>query len=312
MPGTAAAVVVFGSLNMDLIVRASRLPVPGETLTGDIFLTAGGGKGANQAVAAARMGAMTRLVGRVGDDAFGDQLRANLAASGVELSGVEQSTGVSTGVALITVEDSGQNTIVIIPGANGEVAASDITRLRERLSGASCLLLQLESPLEIVLEAARAAHEAGVRCILDPAPAQPLPPELYTLTDILTPNETETALLTGIEVIDLESAAAAARRLADLGARQIIIKLGSRGVYAYESHNGQGTFYPAFVVQTVDTVAAGDTFNGALAALLSEGAALATAIQYGQAAAALSTMRPGAQPSMPDRAAVEVFIHKKS
>jgi ribokinase len=292
------AVVVFGSINMDLVVRTPRLPTPGETLTGHTFFTAPGGKGANQAVACARLGAPTRMVGRVGDDLFGEQLRASLRSFGVQDDGVLTTPGPS-GVALIAVDDTAENTIVIVPGANGAVSIADIPRLERALDGARALLLQLEVPIETVVAAARAAHTRGVTVILDPAPALPLPDELYALADIITPNEHEATTLTGIAVHDDQGAIAAARALIARGARRVALKLGARGALTADAEGEQ--FWSPFTVTPVDTVAAGDAFNGGLAVALSEGRSFNEAIRWGLAAGALSVTRHGAQPSMPER-----------
>ena len=292
------AVVVFGSINMDLVVRTPRLPTPGETLTGHTFFTAPGGKGANQAVACARLGVPTRMVGRVGDDLFGEQLRASLRSFGVQDDGVLTTPGPS-GVALIAVDDTAENTIVIVPGANGAVSIADIPRLERALDGARALLLQLEVPIETVVAAARAAHTRGVTVILDPAPALPLPDELYALADIITPNEHEATTLTGIAVHDDQGAIAAARALIARGARRVALKLGARGALTADAEGEQ--FWSPFTVTPVDTVAAGDAFNGGLAVALSEGRSFNEAIRWGLAAGALSVTRHGAQPSMPER-----------
>jgi len=292
------AVVVFGSINMDLVVRTPRLPTPGETLTGHTFFTAPGGKGANQAVACARLGVPTRMVGRVGDDLFGEQLRASLRSFGVQDDGVLTTPGPS-GVALIAVDDTAENTIVIVPGTNGAVSIADIPRLERALDGARALLLQLEVPIETVVAAARAAHTRGVTVILDPAPALPLPDELYALADIITPNEHEATTLTGIAVHDDQGAIAAARALIARGARRVALKLGARGALTADAEGEQ--FWSPFTVTPVDTVAAGDAFNGGLAVALSEGRSFDEAIRWGLAAGALSVTRHGAQPSMPER-----------
>jgi ribokinase len=298
MRRSRVAVVVFGSINMDLVVRTPRLPTPGETLTGHTFFTAPGGKGANQAVACARLGVPTRMVGRVGDDLFGEQLRASLRSFGVQDDGVLTTPGPS-GVALIAVDDTAENTIVIVPGANGAVSIADIPRLEAVLDGARILLVQLEVPIETVVAAARAAHTRGVTVILDPAPALPLPDELYALADIITPNEHEAATLTGIAVRDDQGAIAAARALIARGARRVAIKLGARGALTADAEGEQ--FWSPFTVTPVDTVAAGDAFNGGLAVALSEGRSFNEAIRWGLAAGALSVTRHGAQPSMPER-----------
>lgn len=299
------AIAVFGSINIDLVVRTLRLPVPGETLTGQTFFTAPGGKGANQAVACARLGAPTRMVGRVGDDLFGEQLRANLRACGVQTDGVLTTPGPS-GVALIAVDDQAENTIVIVPGANGSMSIADIPRLEAALDGARILLVQLEVPIEAVVAATHAAHTRGVTVILDPAPALPLPDELYALADIITPNEHEATTLTGIAVHDDQGAIAAARLLIAHGARRVALKLGARGALTADAEGEQ--FWSPFTVTPVDTVAAGDAFNGGLAVALSEGRSFDEAIRWGLAAGALSVTRHGAQPSMPERSEVLTLL----
>jgi ribokinase len=294
------SIVVFGSINMDLVVRAARLPATGETVTGQSFVTVPGGKGANQAVACARLGAPTLMVGRVGDDALGGELRAALRGAGVDDGGVLVTPGAS-GVAQIAVDEAGQNTIIVVPGANGAVGAADIERLEEALAGARALLLQLEVPLEAVVEAARAARKHGVPVILDPAPAPPdgLPALLYRLADLLTPNESEAAALVGFPVQGDEEALRAAERLRGRTGGAVLIKRGGRGALLLD---GDGpTWLPPFPVTAVDTVAAGDACNGGLAAALAEGRPLAEAARWGMAAGAIAVTRPGAQAAMPTR-----------
>ena len=292
------AVVVFGSINMDLVVQTPRLPVPGETLAGHTFFTAPGGKGANQAVAAARLGIPTRMVGRVGDDVFADALRSSLQQYGVDTRHVAVSPGPS-GVAAIAVDDAAENTIVIVAGANGLVGDEDLARLDLALDGAEVLLLQLEVPLAAVVEAARRARARGVTVLLDPAPAQPLPPELYHLADIVTPNEGEAAMLTGFAVRDEADAARAAQELIARGAGSAIVKLGARG--AYWADQAGGRLFPTFPVEAIDSVAAGDAFNGALAAALSLHMAREQAMRWALAGGALSVTKRGAQQAMPTR-----------
>lgn len=303
------SVVVFGSINMDLVVRTPRLPAPAETITGHEFFTAPGGKGANQAVAAARLGVPTRMVGRVGGDAFGQELRQNLAGAGADVSAVFTDPAVSSGVAVIGVDDNAQNNIIIVPGANGRVGQDDLVRLDAALAGAKVLLLQLEVPLEAVVAAAQLAHQRGITVVLDPAPVQSLPVELYTLVDILTPNEVEAGQLIGAAVKSQADAAAAAKKLLALGVKTAIIKMGALGVL-YAQAGSDSTFVPAFKVQAVDTVAAGDAFNGGLAAALLEGKPLPEAIRWGAAAGALSATKMGAQPSMPVRAEFDAFLSR--
>ncbi|NEQ26033.1 MAG: ribokinase, partial [Microcoleus sp. SIO2G3] len=259
------SVIVFGSINMDLVARTPRLPVPGETLSGYSFETIPGGKGANQAVAVARLGIPTQMIGRVGGDRFGRDLIDSLRSSQVNCDGVFTDAETASGVAMIAVDDHSENHIIIIPGANGRVDVTDIDRLQTALSDASVLLLQLEVPIAIVVAAAQAAQQAGVTVILDPAPAQTeLPPELYSLVNILTPNQVEAGQLVGFDLDDSESILAAATTLNQRGVDAVLIKLGKRGAFCLSA---QGSFeIPAFEVQAIDTVAAGDAFNGGLAA----------------------------------------------
>ncbi len=298
------AVAVFGSINMDLVVRAPQLPTAGQTLTGHSFFSAAGGKGANQAVACAQLDIQTRLIGCVGTDTFGAVLRQGLNNYRVDISGVTEFDGPS-GVALITVDDYAENTIVIVAGANGTLKADSVV-LEGAFRDARVLLLQLEVPIAESLAAARLARTNGLTVILDPAPAQPLPPEFYRLVDILTPNESEALQLVGHTVNNEQSAAAAAKTLLERGTPNVIIKMGSKGVYW--AHGAVGRLFPAYPVQAVDTVAAGDAFNGGLAAALSEGHAFEDAIQWGLATAAISVTRIGAQPSMPSRAEVMALL----
>jgi ribokinase len=302
------AVLVLGSINMDLVVRTPRWPASGETLTAHTFATAPGGKGANQAVAAARLGVPTRLIGRVGDDGFGTELRVGLQAAGVATSGIAVADGTPSGVALIAVDDAAQNRIIVVPGANGAVGAPELDRLRAALPGARVLLLQLEVPLETVVAAAQMAHAAGLTVILDPAPAPPtgLPAALYSATTLLTPNDTEAAALVGFPLDDDAAIRRAGRGLVARGAANVIITLGSRG--AFWTDGRDAAFYDAVPVAAVDTVAAGDAFNGALAAALAEGQPLPEAIRWGLAAGAYAVTQPGAQAAMPDRAALLALL----
>jgi ribokinase len=300
-------VVVFGSINMDLVVRAVRLPLPGETLIGQAFFTAPGGKGANQAVAAARLGATTRLVGRVGEDVFGSALRASLESYGVETAAVVANPGPS-GVAIITVDDSAENTIIVAPGANNLIGAEDIVRLETALAGAQVLLLQLEVPYDAVLAAAQAAKRQGIFVILDPAPAptSELPAELYALVDLITPNEHEATLLTGLPIGDFAQAEKAAQELVARGVQQAIIKMSSRGALWFDGRIAH--ILAPFRVTAIDTVGAGDAFNGGVAAALSEGRPVAEALRWGMACGALSVTKSGAQQSMPARAEVVALL----
>jgi ribokinase len=299
-------VVVFGSINLDLVVRTPRLPGAGETVPGHSFTMTAGGKGANQAVACARLGAATRMVGRLGADLYGAMLRDGLRASGVDEAGVVAAEGESSGVALIAVDDAGQNTIVVVPGANGTPGPADLARLKIALEGACALLLQLEIPLPQVTAAAQLARQQGVLVVLDPAPALPLPPELYAAVDLLTPNEHEAAALAGAPVTSVEEAARAARVLRERGARQVVVTLGERG--ALWDDGAQSLHLPAYPVQVVDTVAAGDAFNGALAAGLAQGLSSEAALRWAMAAGALACTRPGAQAALPTRDELMGFL----
>ena len=302
------SICVLGSINMDLVVRSPRLPAPGETLTGRTFSTVPGGKGANQAVACARLGASTRMVGRVGGDEFGHSLLHSMQEYGVHTGHVIMDPEVSSGVALITVDDEAQNTIIVVPGANGRIGAPDLTNLGKALreTSASFLLLQLEIPLDTVVAAARLAREQGVGVILDPAPAAALPSELYNLVDILTPNESEAAALAGFAVHEVDSARAAADVLLERGAERVVIKMGALGACAASARESR--FYPSLPVTAVDTVAAGDAFNGALAVALGEGLPFEEALIWALAGGACAVTVEGAQPSMPDRETLLSFL----
>ncbi|NWF59156.1 MAG: ribokinase [Fischerella sp.] len=303
-------VIVFGSINIDLVATAPRLPLPGETLLGHHFFKAAGGKGANQAVALAKLGIPTQIVGRVGAQGFGTELINSLQAAGVQTENVFMDETISSGVAIITVDDAGENQIIVIPGANGRVNQEDVTRVSRLLSGSSALLLQFEIPMFAVVAAAQAAREAGVTVILDPAPAQSdVPDELYSLVDIITPNEVEAGQLLGFPVSGQESAKKAAAQLLKKGVKNAIVKLGAQGVVCATSD--ETFFVPAFPVQAVDTTAAGDAFNGGLAAALSQGLSLHQAVVWGAAAGALAATKPGAQPSLPDRLAFDAFLKEK-
>lgn len=302
------SIIVFGSINLDLVTRTHRLPKPGETLAGISFFTASGGKGANQAVAAAKLGMTTFMIGRVGGDSFGQQLLESLQESGVQCDRIFIDETTTSGIATIAIEDTGENTIIIVPGANDRINESDCDLLTDLLPDAAALLLQLEIPLPSVLAAAKKAHDAGVPVILDPAPARELPPELYSLIDIITPNETELSILTGIAVKDIETATEAITELQQRGVKTAIAKLGAKGVLCAR---GEGQFFvPAFEVEAVDTVAAGDAFNGALAVAIAQGLPFPEALRWGAAAGALTVTKPGAQSALPSRLTFEEFLRE--
>lgn len=304
------SIIVFGSINIDLVATAPRLPVPGETLLGEDFFKVPGGKGANQAVALARLGIPTHMVGRVGPQSFGVELVNNLQASGVQTDNIFVDKNVTSGVAIITVGYAGENQIIVIPGANGRVNQEDVKRLSHLLPEATLLLLQLEIPIAAVVAAAQAARNANIKVILDPAPAQSdLPAELYPLVDIITPNEVEAGQLVGFPVDGEEKAAEASTVLLQRGVKCAIVKLGAKGVFCATAE--EKFFVPAFPVHTVDTVAAGDAFNGGLAAALFQGFSLKQAVIWGAAAGALATTRPGAQTSLPDRFTFDAFLKER-
>jgi ribokinase len=300
------SIVVFGSINMDLVVRTPQLPAAGETITGHDFFAAPGGKGANQAVACARLEQATRMVGRIGNDVFAGALLDSLRDNHVDVTNVLMDAEHPSGVALISVDDASENTIVVVPGANGSIGDEDVSRLEGALNGARVLLLQFEIPMEMVVKAAWAASERGIKVILDPAPAQSLPSELYENCAFITPNEIEAGLFIDFPVRDQDDARRAASVLLERGVNQVIIKMGGKG--AYWCDGVEAAFFPAYPVDPVDTVAAGDAFNGGLAVGLADGLPVREAINWGMAAGALSTTRQGAQPSMPDRQAVENLI----
>lgn len=301
----ANRVVVVGSCNMDLVVRAARLPRAGETLAGRDLQFLPGGKGANQALAAVRMGAAVSLVGCVGSDAFGEQLHAAAAAAGIDTTHLHRRSGVATGTASITVSDDGHNSIVLAAGANGTLQASDVERAEPLIAAADVLLCQLEVPLAAVAAALAIGARHRVCVVLNPAPAAPLEATLLEHVDFLVPNETEAAVLAGIAVDDLAAAARAAELLRACGPAHVLVTLGANGVWLAGPAGRR--HFDAPRVQAVDSTAAGDTFIGAFAARLAEGADLAAAIGFAQRAAALSVTRMGAQASIPSRSEVDAF-----
>lgn len=302
-------VAVVGSINMDLVAWADRLPLPGETILGQRFDTIPGGKGANQAVAAARLGCAVAMIGRLGDDNLGAQLRHSLKDYGVDASMVLTSAATSSGVALIAVSGAGDNSIIVVPGANGQVTTADVEAAGDVIRAARVLLVQLEIPLPAVERAMALARAAGVTVVLDPAPAQPLPPELLALADVVVPNEFEAETLTGCKTDTVAGATAAAEVLCR-HARAAMVKLGGRGVVTLV--DGTALHLRAYAVPVVDTTAAGDAFAGGLAAGLLQGFDLVQAARFASAVGALSTTRPGAQPAMPTRSEVEQFLRQAS
>jgi ribokinase len=295
------SIVVVGSLNMDLVIRVPRHPLPGETIIGGEFGTFPGGKGSNQAVAAARLGAMVTMAGRVGQDAFGAALVESLAQDGVDTSQVRSDSHAATGVALITLDAAGENTIVVASGANARVAPEDVTACEAAIKEARVVLLQLEIPLPAVQRAIDLARKHGAQVVLNPAPAQPLEGKLLAGVDYLVPNQGELARLTG-----QNDERAAARQLRESGVKCVIVTQGEAGVLGLDE---AGEFrVAAHKVEVVDTVAAGDAFVGAFAVALMEGRPAREAARWGNAAGALAVTRAGAQPSLPRRAEVEDLL----
>jgi len=296
-----ARIVVIGSVNTDLVVRGPRIPSPGETVTGGTFLRADGGKGANQAVAATRAGADVTFVARVGADELGELAVAGLADEGIDVRHVGKDPDLSTGVALIMVDDAGENAISVAPGANARLSVEDVEAARAVIESADVLLTQLETPLPAVERAAAIASAAGVIVILNPAPAKPLPDSLMALVDVLTPNEGEAAYLSG-EALP----AAAASKLRTVGATTVVVTLGAEGALIVAEDVECSV--PGFPVVAVDTTAAGDAFSGSLAVSLAEGLELVLAVRRACAAGALATTAHGARPSLPMRDKVDGLL----
>lgn len=302
-------IVVVGSLHTDLVITAPRLPVPGETLIGEAFHTFPGGKGANQAVAAARLGGEVWMVGRVGQDLYGAFQRESLQTAGVHTDFVTTDPAAASGVALITVAPGGENIIVVATGASGRCAPEDVDRAGHVLTRADVLLLQLEIPMETVVHAAHVARRHGVRVVLDPAPAQEIPTALWEAVDLITPNETEAAVLCGVDPGSPADPVDLALRLRQRMQGPVLITLGPQGVLLANDEGVEAV--RSVPVQAVDATAAGDTFNGALAVALAEGRPLREAIRWANFAAALSVTRLGAQSSIPTRDEVERFIGQR-
>lgn len=300
-------IVVVGSINMDLVARAERIPITGETVQGLEFQTYPGGKGANQAVAVARLGYAVSMIGRLGSDVFGTELREHLQKSGIDVSAI-RTADTSSGVAMIVVSPSGDNAIVVTPGANAAVTPSDIDANLERIRSAGLVLTQLEIPLETVEHLADVCAREGLPLMLDPAPARDLPASVIHHSRWFTPNETEAAYFSGGDCSDPPQTIA--RKLLAQGSRAVVLKLGSRGVYLAD-RDGLDKQIDAFPVHAVDTTAAGDAFNGAFATALMLGNETVESARFAAAAAAISVMRAGAQPSMPTMEEVQQFLSGK-
>ena len=300
-------VLVIGSLNADLVVRAPHFPQPGETISGDDLHIIPGGKGANQAVAAARQGASVAMLGRVGKDSFGDFLLDNLKNNHVDISSIERDEA-STGTAIIVVDENGQNSIVLSAGANGKLTRDDVKKHSPGFQAMKYVLLQLEIPLETVLYAAQSSFMDDALVILNPAPARTLPDGLLKAVDYLIPNEIELSILSGMQVTDIASAEKAARALQERGTFTVIVTLGEKGALIVDKFDGDAQLIPAFKVDTVDTTAAGDAFIGGFASALLRGLEIEEAVKYANACGALATTKFGAQPSLPTKEETEKFI----
>lgn len=292
-------ILVVGSANTDMVISAEHFPLPGETMMGHGFMTNHGGKGANQAVAAARLEGNTAFIGKVGDDQFGHSTIEMMKGEGIDVSGLTVTSEQASGVALITTVPSGENSIIVDSGANGLLRPEDITNAEKLFEDAGIVLMQLETPIDTLTEAAAMAKKHGAYVVLNPAPApkEPLPVELLKNVDLLIPNETEAAYISGVNIAGDEDLPAAMNEIQKLGVKDVIITVGSRGVCA--RIDGEMVTVPAFKVKAIDTTAAGDTFCGALCVALSNGKPLVEAIRFGCKASSFSVTRRGAQMSMP-------------
>ncbi len=298
-------ILVVGSSNTDMVIKTEHLPAPGETVLGGTFFMNPGGKGANQAVAVARLGGNVRFVCKLGDDIFGRQAKQLFAAEGIDTSYVFTDSDVPSGVALITVDDQAENCIAVASGANANLSPADLQIAETAIDQSEWILMQLEIPIETVFYMAETAWRKGKKIVLNPAPAQTLPFDLYPYLYLITPNKTEAEMLTGIQIVDEASAIAAALVFANWGVQHVIITLGSKGALIYSE--GKAALIPAIPVKAMDTTAAGDIFNGALVVALSDGMDLWKATGFASKVAALSVMRVGAQSSAPYRNEVELW-----
>ncbi|WP_341580522.1 ribokinase [Mannheimia haemolytica] len=301
---------VLGSINADHVISVPYFAKPGETLTGHSCHIAYGGKGANQAVAAARLGAKVSFIGCIGSDYIGKAMKSAFEQDGIDTRSIKTIPNEMTGIAMIQVAESGENSIVISAGANGHLDETVVAKCAAEITQADYLLMQLETPLPAIVQAAKLAQQNGTKVILNPAPARALPDELLNLLDMITPNETEAEILTGVKVVDEASAIQAAQVFHQKGIEKVLITLGSKGVFV--SENGVGKIVAGFRVQAVDTTAAGDTFNGALVTAMLEDKPLDQAIRFAHAAAAISVTRKGAQPSIPTRQETLDFLSQQA
>jgi len=296
-------IAVIGSSNTDMVIKTTKLPAPSETILGGDFFMNPGGKGANQAVAAARLGGKVSLIAKTGDDVFGRQARQNFESDRINCNFLVTDPDHPSGVALITVDSHGENCIVVAPGSNGSLGKTDIDQAREEILRSELILMQLEIPIETVSYAANIAFDAGIKVILNPAPAAKIPDELLSRLYMITPNETEAELISGIPVVDMESARLAAQNLYDRGVKVVVITLGSKGALLFTGD--KALLVPSPRVEAIDTTAAGDVFNGAIAVAISEGMELEKAVKFACEAASISVTRMGAQSSAPYRKEVE-------
>jgi ribokinase len=303
------SIVVVGSVNLDLVCTGKKIPVPGETVTGDKFQTFHGGKGANQAVAVGRLGHPVSMIAKVGDDDFGKRLRQGLRDAGVNVRSVGTALGAASGVALISVDRKGQNSITVIPGANGTLMPKDLESCLPQLRSAGIILTQLETPLETVEQLCGLAQRFGVPLMLDPAPARALSRKILQQVTYLTPNEAEACALRGIPYRDLNQAAAreCAEELLGKGPSNVVVKMGGRGAFV-ATKDGLRRMVPSFKVKVVDSTAAGDAFNGGMAAALMRGSAIEDAVRFGAAVAGVAVTRAGAQPAMPSEEEVQQLM----
>lgn len=302
----SSKIVVVGSSNTDMIIKVPHVPVPGETIIGGTFSTAAGGKGANQAVAAARAGGDVTFVARVGQDMFGQQAKDGFVKDNINVDHVLSDKDAPSGVALIFVGEDGENSIAVASGANANLSPSDVESAGDAISSADILIMQLETPLETVQKAATIASEKGVKVILNPAPACELSDDILSRVSILTPNESEAELLTGIKVESEKDAAAAADALMAKGIETVIVTMGAKGAFVVTADSKE--LVGGFSVKAVDATAAGDVFNGTLAVAMAEGKPLKEAVRFANGAAALSVTKLGAQPSAPTREEIEKFL----
>jgi ribokinase len=304
-------ILVVGSSNTDLIIKVPEIPRPGETLMGGEFKTFPGGKGANQAVAAARAGGEVIFIAAVGDDAYGSEALNGYRKDNINVENIKICRGVPSGIAMITIADSGENAIAVASGANAELLPGDLDEAEEAFDEAEIMLVQLETPMDTVRKAVEMCNEFGTRVILNPAPAAEIPDEILTATHIITPNESEAERLTGISIVNDESARLASNALHDKGVDTVIITLGSNGAFLSDEESGVSRRIPGFTVKAMDTTAAGDTFNGQLAVALSEGMDHEEAIRSAHAASALSVKKLGAQSSIPTRKETNKLLSKQ-